>query len=106
MISYEPKLNLGKPDSTSALVADYTKREVFNTYKPSVFNSINRLPEQEFKPIKNLFNLIDTNKDNKITYKEFKSYYKTKGLTDDAILKMFNNYDTNKDKALTKNEFN
>ena len=106
MISYEPKLMLGEPESTSALVADYTKREVFNTYKPSVFNSINRLPEQEFKPIKNLFNLIDTNKDNKITYKEFKSYYKTKGLTDDAILKMFNNYDTNKDKALTKNEFN
>ena len=63
---------LGEPESTSALVADYTKREVFNTYKPSVFNNINRLPEQEFKPIKNLFSLIDTNSDNKITYKEFK----------------------------------
>ena len=106
MISYQQKLMLGEPDSTSALVADYTKREVFNTYKPSVFNSINRLPEQEFKPIKNLFNLIDTNKDNKITYNEFKSYYKTKGLSDDAILKMFNNYDMNKDNTLTKNEFN
>ena len=97
---------LGEPESTSALVADYTKREVFNTFKPSVFNSINRLPEQEFKPTKNLFSLIDTNKDNKITYNEFKSYYKTKGLSDDAILKMFNNYDSNKDKTLTKNEFN
>lgn len=106
MISYEPKLMLGQPDSTSALVADYTKREVFNTYKPSVFNSINRLPKEEFKPIKNLFNLIDANKDNKITYNEFKSYYKTKGLSDDAILKMFNNYDINKDNTLTKNEFN
>ena len=106
MISYQQKLMLGEPDSTSALVADYTKREVFNTYKPSVFNSINRLPEQEFKPIKNIFNLIDANKDNKITYNEFKSYYKTKGLSDDAILKMFNNYDTNKDNTLTKNEFN
>ena len=106
MISYEEKLLLGKPDSTSALISDYTKREVFNTYKPSVFNSINRLPEQEFKPTKNLFSLIDTNKDNKITYNEFKSYYKTKGLSDDAILKMFNNYDSNKDKTLTKNEFN
>ena len=106
MIAYEPKLMLGEPDSTSALVADYTKREVFNTYKPSVFNSINRLPKEEFKPIKNLFNLIDANKDNKITYNEFKSYYKTKGLSDDAILKMFNNYDINKDNTLTKNEFN
>ena len=106
MISYQQKLMLGEPESTSALVADYTKREVFNTFKPSVFNSINRLPEQEFKPTKNLFSLIDTNKDNKITYNEFKSYYKTKGLSDDAILKMFNNYDSNKDKTLTKNEFN
>ena len=107
MLSYQNKLMLGQPRSTSALVADYSRqREVFNTYKPSVFNSINRLPQQEFKPIKTLFNLIDTNQDNKITYKEFKSYYKTKGMSDDAILKMFNNYDMNNDKTLTKNEFN
>ena len=84
---------------------DFETQELFSSAPSTVFNDLNRLEPQEFKPIRlNVFDSIDVNKDNIITLKEFTSYYKKFGNTDENIKETFNNLDENGDNVLSRNE--
>ena len=62
-------------------------------------------PENPFTPYRSVFDLIDSNNDNKISYNECKSYYLKKGLSQKAIKKMFDKLDTNKDGSISSVEW-
>ena len=97
---------LGTPAATEGLYAGYNEtNNVFNEYKPSVFNELNRQQKKPFRPYHSTFGLIDANKDNKITYSEFKSYYRSKGMAESDILQMFGRLDMDGDNTLTRSEF-
>ena len=93
--------------NTNGLFAgyDFETQELFSSAPSTVFNDLNRLKPQEFKPIRlSVFDNIDVNKDNIITLKEFTSYYKKFGNTDENIKETFNNLDENNDGILSRNE--
>ena len=84
---------------------DFETQELFSSAPSTVFNDLNRIEAEEFKPIRlNVFDSIDVNKDNIITLKEFTSYYKKFGNTDENIKETFNNLDENGDNVLSRNE--
>ena len=95
--------------NTDGLFAGYDEtQELFSSMPSTVFNDLNRLEPEEFKPIRlSVFDSIDVNKDNIITLKEFTSYYKkigTVGVTDENIKETFNKLDENNDGVLSRSE--
>ena len=104
------QLQIGAPKTkfnTDGLFAgyDFETQELFSSTPNTVFNDLNRIEPEEFKPIRlSVFDSIDENKDNIITLKEFTSYYKKFGNTDENIKETFNKLDINNDNVLSRNE--
>ena len=69
----------------------------------NVFNDLNLQAPKPFQP--QYFEEIDSDKNNKISYKEFYDYFKKRGIPDVDINELFSTYDVNKDGNLSKQEF-
>ena len=105
LIAFEEKLMLGEPETTNGLVSSYDDVGIFNNDNTTVFSVLNKQPENPFTPYRSVFDLIDSNNDNKISYNEYKSYYLKKGLSQKAIKKKFDKLDTNKDGSISSLEW-
>ena len=104
MIAFKERLKLGMPSATERVVSSYDNEGLFNSDEVSVFSVLNKEPDRPFEPYRSTFDLIDTNRDNKITYSEYKLYYQRKGMSEKAIKNMFNKLDVNSDGKISRNE--
>ncbi len=93
-----------KQRTTGLTMKDPTDIKIFNEYVPSVFNDLNYKQPKPFRPI--TFESIDGDKNNKISFTEFKRYFKNIGYDDEDIESLFNTYDVDDDGGLDKKEFN
>tara|TARA_Y100000389_G_scaffold33225_1_gene28277 strand:- start:925 stop:1140 length:216 start_codon:yes stop_codon:yes gene_type:complete len=57
------------------------------------------------KKTRKLFNKIDTDKSGSISFKEFKTYCKKRGVSAKKSKKLFRKHDKNGDKKLSRTEF-
>lgn len=93
-----------KQKNTIGIIRDIpTERKIFNEYIPSVYNDLELKPPKPFKPIN--FNILDSDKNNKISFDEFKKYFTKLNYDEDIIKDLFNTYDIDGDKNIDREEF-
>ena len=95
-------------DTTAIIDEPFIKEEI--QFTKNVFNNVpfvpnNKIVEPKIVEPKISTNKLDADNDGFITYREFKSYWKSKGLTDKRIDELFNSLDKDNNRVLDSNEY-
>jgi len=93
-----------KQQNTIALLGDVpTERGIFNEYVKSTYNDLELRPPKPFRPMN--FSVLDVNRDNNISFDEFKRYFTKLNYDDETITNLFKTYDVDESNSIDKQEF-
>ena len=90
-------------DTTAIIDEPFIKEQI--SFTPNVFNDTPFVPNNKIVEPKISTNKLDVDNDGFITYAEFKSYWKSKGLSDKRIDELFNSLDKDNNRVLDANEY-
>ena len=90
-------------DTTAYIDEPFIKEEI--NFTPNVFNDTPFTPNNNIVEPKIRANKLDADGDGFISFAEFKSYWKSKGLSDKRIDELFASLDKDNNKVLDPNEY-